>query len=217
VKCINDLQFLFYVHYMSLKQLNFQLRRQAQFTFEMTQEHSNNTKWICDFSKTMSKGALGHFHTWKKCILLWKHAELGERYLNDIEQLIWESEMRLKLSNEEDSLRWLTENPFSGDAKLPTKIRMVFTELQSSSVYWRKQRTRVLPGLYSSSDTTIWNTKEILLFKFFFLPCLMRTHARYFPPIISKNKSKGWVSLTAELMEVVLKTSTRNIVPQHEK
>ena len=51
----------------------------------------------------MSKGALGHSHTCKKHIRLWKHAELGERYPNDIAQLIREFEMRLTLSNEEDT------------------------------------------------------------------------------------------------------------------
>jgi hypothetical protein len=43
--------------------------------------------------------------------------------------------MRLTLTDEEDTLLRLTENPFSREVKLPSNMQMVFTELQSSSVY----------------------------------------------------------------------------------
>jgi len=163
----------------------------------------------------MSKGAIGRFRTCKEHIPLWKQAELGERHPIDIEKLIWEFEMRLTLSSEEDPLLWLTGNPFSRDAIFPINMQMVFTELQNSSFYWAKHRTRVLQG---STVARIRQTKEILLGNFFFFSLFNAyTSEVFFPPIMNMNKSQGWVSLTAEHMEVVLKTSTRNIVPQHEK
>jgi hypothetical protein len=118
------------------------------------------------FKSQLSRGEMGHFPTCKKHIPLCKHAELRKKYLNDIELLTQEFEMRLTFSKEEDTLLRLIEDPFSSDAELPINLQTEVFELQSLSFYQNKHRESSLSEFYSSLDVTKFKKLRDLLCKF---------------------------------------------------
>jgi hypothetical protein len=149
----NDLYFLCDIT-CHLNEINMQLQGKSKLIFEMITA-LQSFKMKLQFKSQLSRGETGHFPTCKKHIPLCKHAELGKRYLNDIELLIQEFEARLTFSKEEDTLLRLIEEPFSSDAEeLPINLQMEVTELQSSSVYRNKHRKSSLSEFYSSLDVT---------------------------------------------------------------
>jgi hypothetical protein len=150
----NDLYFLCDIK-CHLNELNLQLQGKAQLMFEMITALKSFKMKLQLFKSQLSRGEIGNFPTCEKHIPLFKHAQLGKRYSNDIERFIEVFKTRLTFSKEEDTLLRLIEDPFSSDAEeLPINLQMEITELQSSSVYRNKHRKSSLSEFCSSLDVT---------------------------------------------------------------
>uniref|UniRef100_A0A4X2KNG3 SPIN-DOC-like zinc-finger domain-containing protein n=1 Tax=Vombatus ursinus TaxID=29139 RepID=A0A4X2KNG3_VOMUR len=212
----NDLYFLCDIT-GHLNELNLQLQGKNQLIFQIIAAVKAFKMKLRLFKSQLSKGEMCHFTTCMKHIPLCKHAELGEKYSNDIELLIQEFDRRLTLSKEDDIKFKLIEDPFSVDPQeLPSHLQLEVIELQCSTVYQNRHRETSLQNFCKSLDKRKFkNLRDVALQVFSIFGSTYICEQIF--SIMNLNKNKQRSTLTDEHLENILNTSISNMIPEYDK
>lgn len=200
-----------------LNNLNLQLQGKNKFVFELMSQIKAFKLKLKLFEKQLVRGDMSHFPNCKENIHLDLQVNAGKQYCQQISLLFEEFDKRITLSDKEEILVKLIENPFSVDAeKLPADLQMEIIDLQCSEMYRVKHRESPLQEFYSALDQSKFKVLLDTAYQIFSMFGSTYICEQTFS-IMNLNKNKQRSSLSDINLEAILRTATSSIEPNFDK